>query len=496
VPAVAITFVCQFIYGGPFIQITGLSWDCGAVTTGPVTVPIVLALGIGIAASTKAHEHCVAKARNDSDLEAKNNDGGIIQRRHSLPKNWRAGKDPAKMTMAEFEDAECEYIVHLMRMHSPLPELDPIADDELEDDGEVDLSGFGIVAFASLFPVITNFLLGFIDGGTHVTPADAAKAAASSGSTSSGGSTDPGFEDGLYQAFAGASRSVLPLAGFLLFVHFGLICEKLAKPLMIFRGVVMCYSGMFIFTLGLFGGLVPLGHGAGHALPKAIELYGPNLGPVVMLSFGFLVGMGATFSEPALAALGATVERLTKGKFQKMTLIFAVAFGVGLGIALGFAKIYYGLDLWTIIIVGYSLCLGLTMFTEDAVVCIAWDSAGVTTGPVTVPIVLASGLALSEAVGGDEGFGILTCASIGPILAVLISGTITMSRKVSPPSSPKRDKRAKSVASVASAQSLLDDDHLSPIMQQLLEGAERQRSYSSEFSDSPRSPKKLARQIS
>merc|ERR1711957_589926 len=105
-----------------------------------------------------------------------------------------------------------------------------------------------------------------------------------------------------------------------------------------------------------------------------------------------------------------------------MKLIFSVAVGVGSGIAVGFAKVYFHLNLWYILSAGYTLCLALTMVTKDAIVCIAWDSAGVTTGPVTVPIVMASGLALAEAVGADEGFGILTCASIGPILSVLIAG--------------------------------------------------------------------------
>jgi len=71
---------------------------------------------------------------------------------------------------------------------------------------------------------------------------------------------------------------------------------------------------------------------------------------------------------------------------------------------------------------GYLLCFALTYFSDEAIASVAWDSAGVTTGPVTVPIVLASGLALGKASGAAEGFGILTCASIGPILSVLVAG--------------------------------------------------------------------------
>jgi len=377
------------------------------VTTGPVTVPIVLALGIGIAASTKAQ-----KKRQEMERQS--------------------GGSPAEM--AVYEENEAEKLRHTMRQTTMLPEIDPIDQDfevresittgeEVEE--EVDLSGFGIVAFASLLPVGSIFLMGFLNGGASVTASDVTMLAATAANATPGGdaSSNPLFDEAI-SSLMGACRAVLPLAGFLLLVQVLLIREKLDSPLLVFRGLFLALMGMFIFTIGLFGGLVPLGQGAGKALPLAGERFGPTWGPAVILAFGFFAGMGATFSEPALAALGATVERLTKGKFTQMKLVFSVAIGVGCGIATGFAKVYFDLNLWVILGVGYTACLILTLLTDDAIVCIAWDSAGVTTGPVTVPIVMASGLALAQAVGADEGFGILTCASIGPILSVLIAGQL------------------------------------------------------------------------
>merc|ERR1712113_419004 len=123
------------------------------------------------------------------------------------------------------------------------------------------------------------------------------------------------------------------------------------------RGILFTAIGMFLFSFDLRGALTPLGGGAGRALPKAIEMWGSVMGVLVILAFGFLAGMGATFAEPALVALGETVEKLTKGKFRKGKLIFAVAIGVGSGIALGFAKVYFKLHLWKILLVGYSCCL-------------------------------------------------------------------------------------------------------------------------------------------
>ncbi len=100
----------------------------------------------------------------------------------------------------------------------------------------------------------------------------------------------------------------------------------------------------------------------------------------------------------------------------------AVSFGVGCGIAIGIFKIIFSIPIAYIIIPGYLVAIVLTYFSTEEFVNIAWDSAGVTTGPVTVPLVLAMGLGFGEAVGAIEGFGILSMASIGPIISVMATG--------------------------------------------------------------------------
>jgi len=134
------------------------------------------------------------------------------------------------------------------------------------------------------------------------------------------------------------------------------------------------------------------------------------------------LGLGATMAEPALNALGMTVESLTNGAFHKSMLIMAVSVGVACGIAIGLLKVVYDLPLAALLIPGYLAAAVLTAFSSEEFVNIAWDSAGVTTGPVTVPLVLALGLGLGGAIGAVDGFGILSMASIGPILSVLITG--------------------------------------------------------------------------
>ncbi len=103
-------------------------------------------------------------------------------------------------------------------------------------------------------------------------------------------------------------------------------------------------------------------------------------------------------------------------------LMMAVSTGVGFGLSLGVLKIIFEIPIAYLLLPGYALGIVLTVFSSEEFVNVAWDSAGVTTGPITVPLVLAMGLGFGNAVQSVEGFGILSMASICPILAVLIMG--------------------------------------------------------------------------
>ena len=164
--------------------------------------------------------------------------------------------------------------------------------------------------------------------------------------------------------------------------------------------------------------------------PLKGPLFGTLGGIVVMLIFAFIMGFGATLAEPALNALGLTVEELTVGTFKKSLLMQTVALGVGVGIMLGVAKIIWNIPLAYMLIPPYLVLLFITRLSTEEFVNIGWDSAGVTTGPITVPLVLAMGLGISTEVGVVEGFGILSMASVCPILAVLLVGlSVTKKRK-------------------------------------------------------------------
>jgi len=331
-------------------SVLGLAWDCGAVTTGPVTVPLVLAMGIGIANS--------------------------------------AGK------------------------------------------GGSTLSGFGIVTLASLFPVTAVLLLTLFVF-FQITPAEiianANAASASAGSVVSIWEQTPAVEIIL------GVRAILPLVIFLFLVLFFILKVKLSNKLVTIYGLVLCVVGMCIFNLGLTYGLGAIGTQTGQSLPAAFiqlpiiessPIFSKEIGIALVIGFALILGFGATLAEPALNALGLTVQKLTNGAFKKSMLMYSVASGVSIGISLGVAKLVLNLDLATILLPLYGLGVVLTIFSSEEFVNVAWDSAGVTTGPVTVPLVLAMGLGLGSAVSAVEGFGILSLASICPIIAVLSMGVI------------------------------------------------------------------------
>jgi hypothetical protein len=170
--------------------------------------------------------------------------------------------------------------------------------------------------------------------------------------------------------------------------------------------------------------------GAYTYIPVKGPIFGTVGGILVVLLFAFLMGYGATLAEPALNALGATVEDLSVGTFKKSLLMNTVAIGVGIGMLFGVAKIIWDVPLIWLLIPPYAIVMFLTWLSTEEFVNIGWDSAGVTTGPITVPLVLAMGLGVSGQMGVVEGFGILAMASVWPILCVLLVGLIvTHNRK-------------------------------------------------------------------
>ncbi len=333
-------------------KIVGLAWDCGAVTTGPVTVPLVLALGIGVAAA--------------------------------------AGKG-----------------------------------------ADSSLSGFGIVTLASVFPILGVLILSFYTAYT-VPPELIIEKAAEIKLAAQTATTQPQwYEVTPWTEVILGVRAIVPLVIFLAVVLLIILREKLKNAFITYYGIILAVVGMCIFNVGLTYGLAKLGDQSGGLIAGAFTsidaitaspLYSMAVGVGIAALFAWVLGLSATLAEPALNALGMTVQNLTNGAFKKSMLMIAVAFGVATGIMLGVLKLIYGFHIMYILIPGYTLGLILTFLSTEEFVNVGWDSAGVTTGPVTVPLVLAMGLGFGNALGSTDGFGILAAASICPIVAVLTLG--------------------------------------------------------------------------
>ena len=216
-------------------------------------------------------------------------------------------------------------------------------------------------------------------------------------------------------------------------VLFLILKSSLPNTTVIIYGLTLSIVGMCIFNIGLTYGLGAIGAQTGSVLPAAFmelpisqfsPIYPELVGLAIVIGFAFLLGFGATLAEPALKALGVTVQNLTNRAFKKEMLMYSVATGVAIGIALGISKLVLGFDLMMVLLPLYGVGVVLTIISSEEFVNVARDSAGVTTGPVTVPLVLAMGLGLGNAVSAVEGFGILSLASICPIIAVLTMGVV------------------------------------------------------------------------
>jgi hypothetical protein len=160
--------------------------------------------------------------------------------------------------------------------------------------------------------------------------------------------------------------------------------------------------------------------------------FGTLGGYLAVLIFVFFLGFLAIFAEPALAAAAVTVEEMTTGTFKRSKLVLIAAAGVGIGMVLGFARILFsnmlptgGIHLSWILAPAYTLALILTAFAPDDFSSVAWDVAGIATGPITVPIIITTGLGLgADSLRADGAFGIVATASVVPIIAILVSGIL------------------------------------------------------------------------
>ena len=339
-------------------SIIGIAYDSGGVTTSTITVPLVAALGVGLASSIK-------------------------------------GRNPM-------------------------------------------LDGFGLIAFASLLPIIFVLLYGIAGEAGWLWDSPACNgvqiktAAAAIQQT-----TGHGLLDEFNRTLVDTVRDVMPIICLILFFQIFVIRQSVNHPQRLIAGFVFVLLGLALFLLGLEMALFPIGKLMAAQLTDPVFLAGSN-GLVQALYwydyywvylFAFMIGFSTTVAEPSLLAVAIKAEEISGGTISIWGLRIAVAIGVAFGITLGVYRIVSGVPLEYFIISGYIIVVIQTWFAPRLIIPLAYDSGGVTTSTVTVPLVAALGLGLADTIPGRsvliDGFGLIAFASLFPIISVMAYAQIS-----------------------------------------------------------------------
>ena len=483
--------VCAF--DPKLTTIIGLAWDAGAVTTGAVTVPLVLALGIGVS-------RAIGKQKGGSA------GFGIVMMASAFPVLGVLilgailnGSTPSPVSEAEFfSPAHRQTALQLVASDDALLSMAFQRGNETARQAFfTDEQKYRETVTSLKDPVVRRNLLGktslqewFLQRASDAERAWIPIEFLQEQPREKG--SGHRIASVLRAESGRALRAVIPLTALLLIVLLLFLREKLRRPDEVILGIGFALIGMALLTSGIHLGLAPLGDQVGRPLPRVFQsvaseegrvllesfdptqvltsfqvdgeperffylkdrrgaprpvpfnaarydpdtqryehiierppLFSPKLtlaGIGLVLLFAFGMGYGSTLAEPALSALGRTVEELTVGTIKRKDVVRAVSIGVGIGLVVGVARILYDIPTIWLIIPPYLLLFPLTYWSEEGFAGIAWDCGGVTTGSVTVPLVLAMGIGIGGELNVVDGFGVLAMASVYPVITVLVYG--------------------------------------------------------------------------
>ena len=211
-------------------------------------------------------------------------------------------------------------------------------------------------------------------------------------------------------------KSTLPVVAIVFAVCFIFIPVPAGALLAFVFGSILLVVGVGLFTIGVDMAMTPIGSHIGSAVTKSRSL-------MFALFISFLVGTFVTVSEPDLQVLAGQVPSI-----PNPVIIGAVALGVGIFLAAAMLRIFLGISLRTLLLVTYPIIIALAFFMPADYIGVAFDSGGVTTGPMTVPFIIALGVGVassrSDSDAQNDSFGLVAISSIGPILAVMILGVL------------------------------------------------------------------------
>lgn len=217
-------------------------------------------------------------------------------------------------------------------------------------------------------------------------------------------------------------KAVAPLAGVVCVLQAVLVHASAALFLSFLAGTVLAIVGMLLLFTGIEMGIVPMGRYIGAELPVKGAYW-------LILTIAFGLGFATTAAEPDVLVLAGQVESVSRGEIWGRLLVYVIAIGVGIFVALALLRIVYGFSIAWLLIAAYGAMLLLSFFAPPEFVPLAYDAGSVTTGVLTAPVILALALGFSSVLANrsaaSDGFGLLGFASVGPIIVLLILGIVT-----------------------------------------------------------------------
>ena len=231
---------------------------------------------------------------------------------------------------------------------------------------------------------------------------------------------------------------VAPIICMVVFFQIVVLKRSIPRFKSVLIGIVHVILGLTLFLIGLEKALFPVGEAMARQLSDPDFIVGVGVEYLTadwreygwVYLFGAAIGFATTIAEPSLMAVAYKANEVSAGTIDKLGLRLVVAIGVALGIALGCFRIVTGTPLYLYIMAGYVVVVIQTFYAPKKIIALAYDSGGVTTSTVTVPIVAALGLGLAKTVPGRDpaldGFGLIAFASLFPIISVLAYGQFTV----------------------------------------------------------------------
>jgi hypothetical protein len=237
-------------------------------------------------------------------------------------------------------------------------------------------------------------------------------------------------------------HDVLPIVVVLLGFQLLVLRQPIPHLWSVIRGFVYVLLGLALFLMGLKEAIFPLGKMMAMQLTDPHFLYGAAAATIPEIIrwqdyawvyiFAFAIGMATTLAEPALIAVGIKAQQVSGGAISALGLRIAVSLGVAVGVSIGCFRIVTGTDLWLYVMAAYVVVIIQTRFAPRMIIPLAYDSGGVTTSTITVPLLAALGLGLASTIPGRspliDGFGLIAFASVFPIMSVM--GYAQLSQKI------------------------------------------------------------------